>query len=81
MKEKETQPKEYELLILTILTCFTIFRNDDPYLLPLSLPLRLVLVAPTTNQAVTKQVARAEASGGVVGDIRIDNFDIAFGNK
>ena len=34
----------------------------------------------TTSQALNKQVNRAEASGGVVSDIKIENFDIAYGN-
>lgn len=42
---------------------------------------RVVLSGPTTNQATSKQANRTEASGGVVGDIKIENFDIAYGNK
>ena len=41
----------------------------------------LVLAGPTTNQAASKQSGRLEALGGVVGDIKIENFDIAYGNK
>lgn len=41
----------------------------------------VVCAGPTTNQAVSKHASRAEASGGIVGDIKIENFDIAFGNK
>ena len=40
-----------------------------------------MLSGPTTNQASSKQNSRVEASGGLVGDVKIENFDIAYGNK
>lgn len=49
---------------------------DDPF--PHT---RKVLAGPTTNQAASKQQSSQAAVGGVVGDIKIENFDIAFGNK
>ena len=54
---------------------FILFIFHDPLLG------RFLLSGPTTNQAVSKQTNRAEASGGVVSNIRIENFDIAYGNK
>ena len=35
----------------------------------------------TTNQAVSRHVTRTEALGGLVYDIKIENFDIAYGNQ
>lgn len=42
---------------------------------------RMVLTGPTTNQAASRQQSSQAAGGGVVGDIKIENFDIAFGNQ
>ncbi len=41
--------------------------------------LRLILNGPTTNQVLSKGVEAAV--GGVITDIKIENFDIAFGNQ
>ena len=38
----------------------------------------LSLAGPTTNQALSKQTSKAE-SGAAVTDIKIHNFDVAFG--
>jgi hypothetical protein len=46
-----------------------------------TLSCRMVLAGPTTNQAASRQQSSQAAGGGVVGDIKIENFDIAFGSK
>ena len=39
----------------------------------------LSLAGPTTNQALSKQSMKAESVGAANIDIKIENFDIAFG--
>ena len=41
----------------------------------------VICAGPTTNQASSRLASQAEASGGMLGDIKIENFDIAFGSK
>ena len=36
---------------------------------------------PTTNQAVRRQVVKADAQGAMVYDIKIEDFDINYGNQ
>ena len=55
--------------------------SNDPLPAPFVGGASVVLAGPTTNQASSKQGDRIEASGGVVGDIKIENFDIAYGSK
>jgi ATP-binding cassette subfamily F protein 3 len=40
-----------------------------------------VLSGPTTSQSANKQLDRAEASGGLTYDLKIENIDIAYGHK
>lgn len=40
-----------------------------------------VLSGPTTSQSANKQLDRAEASGGMTYDLKIDDIDIAYGHK
>ena len=40
-----------------------------------------MLSGPTTSQSANKQLDRAEASGGMTYDLKIENIDIAYGHK
>ncbi|CAI7991062.1 ATP-binding cassette sub-family F member 3 [Geodia barretti] len=39
------------------------------------------LSGPTTSQSANKQLDRAEASGGLTYDLKIENIDISYGQK
>lgn len=48
---------------------------------PVSVNYSLSLAGPTTNQALSTKQATKTDSGAAVTDIKIENFDVAFGGR
>ena len=60
------------------LCCVDAHPSSFSFSLPCSSP---VLSGPTTSQSANKQLDRAEASGGLTYDLKIENIDISYGQK